>query len=161
MKLVFIIIISVFFVQEPSSTSVQLEDFVFSQEVLPDGCSLKVVASNDRLPCQAKSNPFISSERSFLDCFTKRLIQDPTLVQQVNRGLFSVYEAKSEMGIFGLATDSETTTELILKDIQTNHPDDESMELFQSGNILIWLWHDQGKTNAFSELKTLINARIK
>ena len=147
--------------QGPIDTKVQLEDFVFSPEELPEGCSLKLVASEDVLPCKATSNPYISSERSFLDCFTKRLIKDSALVQQVTKGLFSVYEGDSELGIFGLETASEATTTLILKDIQSNNPDDQGMELMQSGNILIWLWHDQSKTKTFDELKTLIEARIK
>ncbi len=161
MKLISIIILSVFFIQGAIDTKLELEDFVFSKEELPDGCRLKSVVNSDLLPCEAKANPFISSERSFLDCFTRRLIMDSTLIQNVKRGLFSVYEDQSEIGIFGLETDSKKTSKLILKDITTNYTNDESMELIQSGKILIWLWHDKGKTNSFNELKKLVEARIK
>jgi hypothetical protein len=161
MKLVSIIILSLFFIQEPVDTKLELEDFVFSQEELPGGCKLKLVESSDLLPCGATANPYISSERSFLDCFTKRLIKDSTLIQSVKRGLFSVYEAQSEIGVFGLEADSEKTSKLILKDIKKNYPNDESRELIQSGKILIWLWHDKEKTNSFNEIKKLIDSRIK
>ena len=161
MKLISIIILSVFFIQGPIDAKLELEDFVFSKEELPHGCRLKSVAKNELLPCEAKANPFISSERSFLDCFTRRLIKDSTLIQNVKRGLFSVYEDQSEIGVFGLETDSKKTSKLILNDIMTNNPNDESMELIQSGKILIWLWHDKGKTNSFNELKKLVEARIK
>lgn len=161
MRLLLIIILSIFFIQEPIDTKLELEDFVFSKEELPDGCKLKLVVNNDRLPCEAKANPFISSDRSFLDCFTKRLIQDSTLIQNVKRGLFSVYEDQSEIGIFGLETDSKKATKLILDNIMTNYPSDENRELIQSGKILIWLWQDNGETKSFNELKELINARIK
>ncbi|MEP0265670.1 hypothetical protein [Dokdonia sp.] len=161
MRLLSIIILSFFFIQEPIDTKLELENFVFSKEELPDGCKLKLVANNSRLPCKATANPFISSDRGFLDCFTKRLIQDSTLVQQVKRGLFSVYEGQSEIGIFGLETDSKKTTTLILDNIMANSPNDGSMEFIQSGKILIWLWRDREETNSFHELKKLINARIK
>jgi len=139
----------------------ELENFVFQEQELPNGCKLKPVASNDRLPCAATSNPFISSERSFLDCFTRQFVRDSALIQSVKRGLFSVYEDQSEIGIYGLETDSEETTRLILNHIETNYPNDESGEFFQSGKILIWLWHDKGKPNSFDDLKKLIEAQIK
>ena len=161
MKLLSLIILSVILVQEPIDPKLELEDFVFQEQELPNGCKLKTVASNDRLPCEATSNPFISSERSFLDCFSRQFVRDSTLIQSVKRGLFCVYEDQSEIGIYGLETDSEETTQLIQNYIETNYPNDESGEFFQSGKILIWLWHDREKTNSFNELKKLIEVQIK
>lgn len=160
MKLISIVILSVFFLIEPIEPKLELEDFVFSQEDLPLGCTLKTVGSNDRLPCEIKTNPFISEDPSFLDCFTKRLIQDKTLNRNITKGLFSVYEGPSEIGVFGLETASEKTTTLIHQHIKANNSSDASMELIQAGKILIWLWHDRERTNSFTELRKLIEAEI-
>ncbi len=160
MKLLAIIILSFLIIPKPIDSKLKLEEFVFLEEELPDGCNLKQVINTGNLPCNAQSNPFISSDRIFLDCFIGRLIQDSTLVQNVKRGLFSIYEDKAEIGIFGLETDSEKTAKLILNRLMKKKPNDDSSKLIQSGKIIIWLWKDQGKNSSFDELTKLINARI-
>ncbi len=161
MRLLSIIILSVLFTQESIDSNLKLEDFVFLAQELPDGCKIKPIASNARLPCDIKTNPFISSDRKFLDCFAGNLVQDPTLIQHVKKGLFSVYLDQAEIGIFGLEVDSEKTAELILKGMIKSNPNNKSSKLIQSGKIILWLWKDKGENNSFNELKKLIDARIK
>lgn len=161
MKLLSIIIVSFLCVLKPIDSKLKLEDFVFAEEELPAGCSIKQVTDNDHLPCNAEANPFISSDRIFLDCFSGNLVRDATLAQNVKRGLFSIYEDQAEIGIFGLEIDSEKTAKLIINGLMKNNPNDESSELIHSGTIVIWLWKDKGENSSFNELKKLIKARIE
>ena len=160
MKLLSIIIVSFLFISQPIDSKLKLEEFIFLEEELPDGCNLKQVIDTNNLPCNAKANPFISSDRIFLDCFIGSLIRDSTLAQNVKRGLFSIYEDQAEIGVFGLETDSEKTAKLIVNRMKKKNPNDESSKLIQSGKIIIWVWKDKGENRSFDALKKLIDARF-
>ena len=161
MKLLSILFLSVFLIQDSIDTSLKLEDFIFTEHNLPNGCKLKQVTINDRLPCEIKTNPFISSQPNFLNCFARSFTRDSTLIQNIKKGLFSVYEDQSEIGLFGLETDSKQTAILILNEMKTKYPNEDGGELIQAGKILLWLWHDREKTSAFKELKKLIDTQLK
>ncbi len=161
MKLVSIIMLSFFFIQGSLDTRLELEQFIFDQQELPEGCIIKPIAEGDRLPCQIKTNPFISADRDFLNCFSRSFVRDSVLASKVKSGLFSIYEDQWEIGVFGLETDSKKTAKLILDEMITNIPSQERGEIIQAGNLLIWLWHDRTKPSSFDELNQLIKAQIE
>lgn len=161
MKVLALIILSLFLIPRASNTELSLEDFIFSDRELPKGVQLKAVGENDRLPCQITTNPFISDDRSFLDCFARAFTRDSISTKNISRALFSVYKEQSEIGLFALETDSEETAAQILNEMNTNIPEGDSSEIIQTANLVLWLWHDRARTKAFDELKILIDTRIE
>ncbi|MBW2937846.1 hypothetical protein KXJ69_06980 [Aureisphaera sp. CAU 1614] len=160
MKLVFVIILSVLCFQNPTISNVALEDFIFSEQELPRGCKLKPILSSDKLPCGIQSNPFISSDSDFLVCFMRMMHLGSTLVPDIEKGLFSVYEDTSEIGIFGLETSSPEVAKQIKKDMLANNPNDPNGKIFLSENILIYLWQDQARNQSFNEIEQLIKTKL-
>lgn len=147
--------------KERANSKLKLEDFVFMEQELPDNSKLKQVIDNEHLPCNAPTNPLVSSESSFLDCFVKLLVRDATLTQNVKKGLFSVYENNAEIGVFGLETDSYKTAKLISENIILNKHIYGGSEIIQSGNIVILLWHDNIESKTFNGFKKLIYDEIE
>ena len=154
-SLLLILVLSSFAVNK-----LELENLIFANSELPDGCEIKAVTKTDHLPCDAKSNPFISSDSEYLECFAKNFISDTLLIKKISRGLFSIYTDGSEIGIFAVKTDSESTAELIKKEVEMNNDHRHNSELFLSGSYFIWLWRDRGKNENFNEMKTLIEKEI-
>jgi len=138
----------------------ELENLVFDNSELPGNCKIKVVNRTNRLPCNAKSNPFISADSEYIACFVSKFISDTLLIQKVNRGLFSIYTDGAEIGIFAVKTDSKSTAELIKKDVELNNENMDRSELFLSGSHFIWLWRDKGKNENFNEIKTMIEKEL-
>ncbi len=161
MKLVFIIILSVLCFQNPTNSNVALEDFIFSEKELPKGCKLKPILSSDKLPCGIQSNPFISSDSDFLVCFMRMMHLGSKWVPDIEKGLFLVYEEASEIGIFGLETNSPEIAKQIEKDMLAINPNDTNSKVFLSGNTLIYLWQDQARTQSFNEIEKLIEAKLE
>ena len=153
MKALSIILVSVSLISAGFESRPQLEDFLFSEKELPAACRIKEVKEAEKLPCNAKGNPFLSSEPEFLDCFAKQLIPDADLIPHIRRGLFSVYEDKSEIGIFGLEADSKVHGKHLFEVLAEKNPDESRIEFIQSGRILIMLWHDSEETAAFQEFR--------
>ncbi len=145
---------------ETMANELELENLIFDNSELPDSCIIKAVSKADRLPCDAKSNPFISSDSEYLECFVNNFINDTLLTKKVNRGLFSIYTDGAEIGICAVKTDSKSTAELIKKDVVMNNWILDKCELFLSGPHFIWLWRDKGKNENFNEIKTLIEKEI-
>ena len=154
-SLLLILVLSSFAVNK-----LELENLIFANSELPDGCEIKAVTKTDHLPCDAKSNPFISSDSEYLECFAKNFISDTLLIKKISRGLFSIYTDGAEIGIFAVKADSESTAELIKKDVEMNNDNLDKSELFLSGSYFIWLWRDRGKNENFNEMKTLIEKEI-
>jgi hypothetical protein len=72
------------------SNNLTLSDFIFKDQDLPRNCRIAPVETTEELPCGAKSNPFLSSERRFLDCFAGELLHDKAVVATTRSALFSV-----------------------------------------------------------------------
>lgn len=134
-----------------------LESFVFSNELLPEGVQPKPIVDPANLPCGVTSNPFISSDEDFLNCFIgNNMIQDPSLMEEVTGGLFSIYEAPSEVGIFGIESKSPESAERIFQAIKSSTPLTDSYQLLRKGKVVILFWYDRGKTNAIEQLELII-----
>ena len=88
-----------------------LAGFIFKNQELPGNCRRVSVKPGEELPCGVKGNPFVSSERQFLDCFARMLVEvdDESLVAATRSALFSLYREKGEIGICGLEFESETS----------------------------------------------------
>ncbi|MDC1384764.1 hypothetical protein N8329_02160 [Crocinitomicaceae bacterium] len=160
MKLVLLLTVSLFY-SCVDCNKLELENLIFDNSELPDGCRIKAVGKSDHLPCNAKSNPFISSDSEYLECFVSKFVNDTLLIQKIDRGLFSIYTDGTEIGIFAVKTDSESTAKLIKKDVEMNNENMDKSELFISGTHFIWLWGDEGKNKNLSEIKTLIEKEIE
>lgn len=161
MRLLAIIMLSGLFTSEPTGINPQLEDFVLASQELPNGCTLKPVGDSENLPCKAEGNPFVSSDRTFLDCFAASLIMNPSLVKNTQKGLFSIYEDQAEIGLFGLEMDTEKNAELVFEGMTAKIPNDNSIKLFQAGKVVLFMWKDQGQNDSFDEMQQMIEARIE
>ena len=155
-----LIIISLFVYFSSTAQELELENLIFNKTELPSNCKIKEVNITDRLPCEANSNPFISSSSEYLTCFVGQFIRDTLLIQRVNRGLFSIYTDGAEIGIFAVKADSENTAKSIKENVELNSKNLDKSELFLSGRYFIWLWRDKGKSESFKELKIMIEKRI-
>ncbi|MBX2826526.1 MAG: hypothetical protein KTR22_00075 [Flavobacteriaceae bacterium] len=159
MKFLFLLIMGLSLTINPTEPT--LEDFVFTQELLPKNCSFKEVTEGARLPCKATTNPYVSNDPAFVNCFAGMMLRDEALTQKVKKALFSVYMDTNEVGVFGLEADSEESALQIVAHLEDKAPNDEGSSLLQSGPIVILLWQDRGKTEAYETLKSLIEKQME
>ncbi|MCH2235637.1 MAG: hypothetical protein MK078_15455 [Crocinitomicaceae bacterium] len=140
-------------------SKLKLEDLILESDQLPKSCELIHVEADEDLPCNAKSNPYISSEEEFLNCFTSSLVSVDSLRKKVVAGLFSVYTDGAEIGVFALETESENSAKLIWNQLQDDRVNIEQSDYLLSGSIVIWLWRDTGKNDNYLKFKELIEAK--
>ncbi len=138
-----------------------LAGFIFKNQELPGNCRRVSVKPGEKLPCGVKSNPFVSSERQFLDCFARMLVDDESLVAATRSALFSLYREKGEIGICGLEFDSETSASQAAVLLRKKNTNIKRFAIFQKGRIVILLWRDDETDTSFDRLKEMIVARIK
>jgi len=138
-----------------------LAGFIFKDQELPGNCRIVSVKPGEELPCGIKSNPFVSSERQFLDCFARMLVDDESLVAATRSALFSLYKEKGEIGVCGLEFDSETSASQTATLLREKNTDVKRFAIFQKGRIAILLWRDDETDTCFDRLKEAIEARIK
>ena len=135
-----------------------LEHFIFKDYELPDGCRLKTV-EKDELPFGAQSNPYLSSDRQFLDNFAKKMFRDEeSLVAATRTALFSVYWSDNEIGIFGFQFNSEESAQKAANFLNTDIRGDNAC--YSEGKVVIFLWND-GAYNPYSKIKELVKTRLR
>jgi hypothetical protein len=142
-----------------------LADFIFENHQLPGTCRLVPIEPGEPLPCEFKSNPFLSEEREFLDCFVRNFVSDnETLIAATRSALFSVYLENDEIGVFGLELESETSTNqaanLLQQEMQET-TESQRFTIFQKDRLVIQVWRDNETDVCFDRLKELIMARIQ
>lgn len=138
-----------------------LRDFIFEEQELPVNCRIVPIRSGEELPCGVKSNPLISTERQFLNCFSMMLVRDESLAAATHSALFSLYIEKGEVGIFGLEFDSDASASKAAELLLNENVDTQRFSVFQKGQIVIFLWRDDLTDTCFYGLKELIKARIR
>lgn len=136
-----------------------LDDFIITKDKLPENCELKSINLGEHLPCQAKTNPFISSDRAFISCFASGFISDTSLISGVKRALFSVYENDTEFGIFALEAETKKIATSLFENIDQGNL--VNSKLYQSDFIIVLLWSDSKKDASFEQMKDLIAERVQ
>ena len=146
---------------DDDSDELSLADFVFEVQQLPEGCILASLKSDEDTPCGVQSNPLVSSERQFLDCFAGELLHDEILVADVHSGLFSVYVGKDEIGVFGLEFSSPILASQGASLLRKENSEPQRFAVFQKERIVILLWRDDESDACFDRFKELITERME
>jgi len=144
-------------------------------------CALAVVPPGVELPCGATANPFLTSERTDLDCFGRMLFpvgghrhhhssddsaRAPTsgeaspLVAELEGFLLSVYhgEGGAEAGIFGLRFTTGEAARSAADLLRAQG--DEGSEVYLKGNLVVRVWHDKGGDGCSARLDSLVRRRL-
>ena len=151
---------------------VSLSDFMLAASDLPETCQLRLrgldLPANEEDPSwlkKVKSNPFVSSDREFLDGFVGLVgISDSALVSSVVSALFAIYfegPEDNELGLYGYEFDSvEHAAQAAPFVIRYQLRDPSHAAAFLQSNIVIFLWHDNVSDDCFASLKDLIGGRM-
>ena len=145
-------------------------------------CALAVVPPGVKLPCGATGNPFLTSERTGLDCFGGMLFpiggrhqhhhpsgdsgRDATsgeaspLVAELEEFLLSVFhgEGGAEAGIFGLRFSNGKAAQSAADLLRAQG--DEGSEVHLKGNLVVRVWHDEGGDGCSAKLDSLVRMRL-
>ncbi|MEO9547299.1 MAG: hypothetical protein ABJG68_01315 [Crocinitomicaceae bacterium] len=141
------IVLSIFFFgcsadsNNTDKDKIKLESFLFTGEEFKNDCEILVSENLDDLPCGAASNPIISSDPEFVDCFSKAVLSEAEFSNNVERVLFSVYKGYDETGVFGFETNSEQTAIDIYEKLKNEINEDQGFVL-QKENLVVLVWHD-------------------
>ena len=157
----------------PTSTptpSGSLNDFVFTASELPEACSvvkvdLQVAEGYPSWLSKISSNPFLSSDREFVDGFVGVVIPDTELASSAISALFAIYyedTENNEIGLFGYEFDSDTHAWQAAALIIEQGDDPDGFAVFLVENIVIYVWRDEvGSVNCFLPLKELVSVRTE
>ena len=144
-------------------------------------CALAVVPPGVELPCGATGNPFLTSERTDLDCFGGMLFpvgghrhhhssgdsaRAPTsgeaspLVAELEEFLLSVYhgEGGAEAGIFGLRFSNEEAAQSAADSLRARG--NGVSEVHLKGNLVVRVWRDRGGDGCSARLDSLVRRRL-
>ena len=145
-------------------------------------CALAVVPPGVELPCGATGNPFLTTERTDLDCFGGMLFptggrhhhhpspgdsgrastsgEASPLVAELEAFLLSVYhgEGGAEAGIFGLRFSNEEAAQSAADSLRARG--DGGSEVHLKGNLVVRVWHDKGGDGCSARLDSLVRRRL-
>ena len=121
--------------------NVALEDFIFEAELIGKDCKFVGMNSDEKLPCAATSNPYVTGDKEFVSCFSTAVFSDTILAQNVERALFSVYKSETEVGVFGFETINEKEAKEIAEQIRIENNKVDGFVLVKE-NLVIWVWRD-------------------
>lgn len=119
-----------------------MADFIFDEEALQEVCSVYEKIPGRSWPLDIPANPYITSNREFLDRFGSQLVSDPDLVESITSALFSLYLGADEIGIFGLEFENENSALKAAEIMKSDYTDKHRFKLFHKGNIIIHLWQN-------------------
>lgn len=157
----------------------QLAKFTFESDELEE-CALAAVPADAKLPCGPQDNPFVTSEQEHLECFGGMLLaphqhhhhqhsadtgQDSTssttseLVAELEEFLFSVYQGEGEAGIFGLRFSHAQAAQRAAALLRLRG--DEHSKVHAKGNLVVYVWHDEGAAGCSARLDSLVKSRIR
>jgi len=155
-----------------------VNDFAFKASELPEACSVLSVMSSqpekEDPPWLGKitSNPFVSTDREFVDAFVDAWMSDWLSIPDVSQGivaaLFAIYyegEVSNEIGIFGGDFDSKSHFDQVADAIATgidtrDKPWASDHAVYVLNKTVLFIWRDSRGGDCFSQLKTLVEARI-
>lgn len=151
---------------------IDLEQFIFKDYELPEGCRFIPIEEDEELPCGIKVNPFplLILDRQSIDCFCRTLfgLEFTETLGTAIAILFSVMDdgdIENEYGIFGFQFDSEKLAQramdLLRVSISRETANGGGRELYLKGKVLILLWTDVGETELYHNLEKLIETRLK
>lgn len=144
-------------------------------------CALAVVPPGVELPCGSTGNPFLTSERTDLDCFGGMLFpigghqhdhssgdsgrastsgEASPLVAELEEFLLSVYhgEGGAEAGIFGLRFSDGEAARSAVDSLRARGS--EGSEVHLKGNLVVRVWHDKGGGGCSARLDSLVRRRL-
>ena len=143
-------------------------------------CALAAVPPGVELPCGAKGNPFLTSERTDLDCFGGMLFpiggrhqhhqpsedsergstsgEASPLVAELEEFLLSVYHGEGEAGIFGLRFSNGKAARSAADLLRAQGS--EGSEVHLKGNVVVRVWHDEGGDGCSAKLDSLVRRRL-
>ena len=156
----------------------QLTKLTFGSDELEE-CALAALPADAKLPCGAQGNPFVTSEQEYLECFGGMLLaphqhhhqhsadagQDSTssttseLVAELEEFLFSVYQGEGEAGIFGLRFSHAQATQRAVALLRLRGG--EHSKVHSKGNLVVYVWHDEGAAGCSAKLDSLVESRIR
>ena len=149
-------------------------------------CALAVVPPDVELPCGATGNPFLTSERTDLDCFGGMLFpmggrhqhhhttddsgrgstsgQASPLVAELEEFLLSVYHGRrgAEAGIFGVRFSdgkaAQSAASHFRGQVSQGH---EGSKVHVEGNLVVRVWHDKGGGGCSAKLNAFVKSRLR
>ena len=156
----------------------QLTKFTFESDEL-EACTLAALPADAKVPCGAQDNPFVTSEQEYLECFGGMLLaphqhrhqhsadagQDSTssttseLVAELEEFLFSIYQGEGEAGIFGLRFSHAQAAQRAAALLRLRGA--EHSKVHTKGNLVVYVWHDEGADGCSAKLDSLVKSRIR
>ena len=161
------------------SAPMQLAELTFGSDGLQE-CELAAVPPDAELPCGAPGNPFVTSERAYLNCFGGMLLAPhqhhrhrgsedggegskssatSELLAELEEFLFSVYHGGGEAGIFGLRFSESQAAQRAAALLRGRSGEHAKVHL--KDNLVVRVWHDEGGAGCSSELDSLVMSRIR
>jgi hypothetical protein len=134
-----------------------LEALVFSNEQLPEGCEIAKAKANEEMPFGITSNPYLSKDRAFIIPFVEEMFGETIDPDTVVEALFSVYEEKDEVGVFGLKFANGDSAERAAKVAESI----SKIEMIvHNDQIIALFWHDGASEACVVHMKKLIASAL-
>ena len=131
-----------------------MKKLIFSPDQLPEGCAMGSVKPGEELPFGIKTNPYISTDRDFVEPFIKGMMDTALQADDVEEALFSVYHSTDEIGVFAFRFKSSDAAEK-MEDVSQEY-DDDIRWIIRANELLVMVWWDAPDDPAVPYIKKLV-----